>query len=146
MRPAASIVAALALAVLPATATAAPGALDPSFSGDGWTRTLEARSASNSYLPDGADGGYARAVLVHAGRVVVGGRAFADRERDSSDWVLARYTLRGAPDRAFGAGGIAITDFGTRADEITALAAHGDKVVAAGSIYTSLGLARYMTR
>lgn len=139
MRPAASTVAALALAVLPATATAAPGALDPSFSGDGWTRTLEVRSASNSYLPDGADGGYARAVLIHAGRVVVGGR-------DSSDCVLARYTSRGAPDRAFGAGGIAITDFGTRADEITALAAHGDKVVAAGSIYTSLGLARYMTR
>jgi hypothetical protein len=95
MRPAASTIAALALAVLPATATAAPGAPDPSFSGDGWTRTLEARSASN---------------------------------------------------RAFGAGGIAITDFGTRADEITALAAHGDKVVAAGSIYASLGLARYMTR
>lgn len=135
MRPAASTVAALALAVLPATATAAPGALDPSFSGDGWTRTLEARSASNN----GPYGGYARAVLIHAGRVVVGGR-------DSSDCVLARYTSRGAPDRAFGAGGIAITDFGTRADEITALAAHGDKVVAAGSIYTSLGLARYMTR
>jgi hypothetical protein len=142
MRPAASTIAALALAVLPATATAAPGAPDPSFSGDGWTRTLEARSASNN----GPYGGYARAVLVHAGRVVVGGRAFADGGRDSSDWVLARYTSRGAPDRAFGAGGIAITDFGTRADEITALAAHGDKVVAAGSIYASLGLARYMTR
>jgi hypothetical protein len=47
---------------------------------------------------------------------------------------------------AGGTGGIAITDFGTGADEITALAAQGDKVVAAGSIYTSLGLARYVTR
>jgi len=43
-------------------------------------------------------------------------------------------------------GGIAITDFGAGSDEIAALAAQGDKIVAAGSIYTSLGLARYTTR
>ena len=94
----------------------------------------------------GPYGGYASAVLVRGGRVVVGGRAFADGGRDSSDWALAGYTSRGAPDRAFGAGGIAVTDFGTGSDEITALAAQGDKVVAAGSIYASLGLARYATR
>lgn len=110
------------------------GSLDRAFGAAGRRRTLP-----------GPHGGYARAVLVHAGRVIAGGRVFADAERDSSDWVLAGYTAAGAPDAAFGAGGIAITDFGTGADEIGSLAAQGDRIVAAGSIYTSLGLARYTT-
>jgi hypothetical protein len=75
-----------------------------------------------------------------------GGRAFADGTRDSSDWMLAGYTSAGAPDAAFGAGGSAITDFGTGPDDIAALAVQGDGIVAAGSIYASLGLAHYTTR
>jgi uncharacterized delta-60 repeat protein len=111
------------------------GSLDRAFGVGGRRRTLP-----------GPHGGYARAVVAASRRIVVGGRAFADAEHDSSDWVLAGYTPAGAPDAAFGAGGIALTDFGTGADEVAALAAQGDKIVAAGSIYTSLGLARYTTR
>jgi hypothetical protein len=43
-----------ALALAPAAA-AASGDLDGSFSGDGWLRTLEVRSAQNNYLPRGAE-------------------------------------------------------------------------------------------
>jgi uncharacterized delta-60 repeat protein len=111
------------------------GSLDRGFGAGGRRRTLP-----------GPYGGYARAVLLHGGRIVAGGRAFADAGRDSSDWVLAGYTRAGALDPAFGAGGLAITDFGTGEDEVAALAAQGDRIVAAGSIYTSLGLARYSGR
>jgi uncharacterized delta-60 repeat protein len=111
------------------------GSLDRAFGAGGRRRTLP-----------GPNGGYARAVLVDSGRIVVGGRAFADAQRDSSDWVLAAYTRAGAPDVTFGTRGITITDFGTGADEVAALARQGDRIVAAGSIYTSLGLARYTTR
>jgi hypothetical protein len=44
-----------ALAVLMAVTLAGGGDLDPSFSGDGWVRTLEVRSATNNYLPKGAE-------------------------------------------------------------------------------------------
>ena len=45
----------IALAGLAAVALAAGGQLDPSFSGDGWVRTLAARSPSNTYLPRGGE-------------------------------------------------------------------------------------------
>ena len=55
MRATATIWALLgALAMAPAAA-GAPGDLDSSFSGDGWLRTLEVRSADNNYLPRGAE-------------------------------------------------------------------------------------------
>jgi uncharacterized delta-60 repeat protein len=111
------------------------GSLDRAFGAGGRRRTLP-----------GPYGGYASAVLVHGGRIVAGGRVFSDAGRDSSDWVLAGYTPAGAADAGFGAGGVAITDFGTGPDEVTALGVQGDGIVAAGSIYTSLGLARYTTR
>ena len=74
MRLVASTIA-LVLAAAPATAAAAPGALDPRFSADGWTRTLEVRSASSNYLPDAAldvaiapDGGIVTAGELQDGR------------------------------------------------------------------------------
>jgi hypothetical protein len=49
-------VAALCVTVIwAAVAVAAGGELDPSFSGDGWLRTLEVRSPSSNYLPAGAE-------------------------------------------------------------------------------------------
>jgi hypothetical protein len=38
-----------------AVALAAGGELDPSFSGNGWVRTLEVRSPTNNYLPRGGE-------------------------------------------------------------------------------------------
>jgi len=37
-----------------------------------------------------------------------------------------------------------VTDFGTGEDSARALALHGGRILAAGSIYTSQGLARYL--
>ena len=106
MRLAASTIAALALAVAPATAAATPGALDPSFSGDGWTRTLEVRSTSNNYLPDGAqDVAIARdAAIVTAGELQDG----------MSAWYFGafRFLAGGELDPGFGEGGWVDQDIG----------------------------------
>lgn len=93
----------------------------------------------------GAHGGSGGTVLQQAdGRIVVGGRIFEDDRFDTSDWLLARYTRGGALDRTFGRGGLVVTDFGTGADWVGALALQRDaKIVAAGSIYESQALARY---
>ena len=92
-------------------------------------------------------GGYARAVVEHPdGRIYVAGRAFEDSTHDASDWVVARYLRSGALDSSWSGDGIRRTDFGTGADEAAALALQADgKLVAGGSIYGSLGLARYLT-
>jgi hypothetical protein len=51
MRAAATAWALLGALALATAAAAAPGDLDGSFSGDGWLRTLEVRSADNNYPP-----------------------------------------------------------------------------------------------
>jgi len=93
----------------------------------------------------GPNGGYARAAAVQAdGRIIVGGRVFDDARFDASAWVLARYSRSGALDRSFGRGGLVVGDFGTGADWIGGLSLQSDgRIVAAGSIYASQGLARY---
>jgi hypothetical protein len=53
-----------------AVALAAGGELDPSFSGDGWVRTLEVRSPTNSYLPCGGED----VALQPDGKILVTGR------------------------------------------------------------------------
>ena len=45
----------LAGILLAPAAAASPGDLDGSFSGDGWLRTLDVRSADNNYLPRGTE-------------------------------------------------------------------------------------------
>ncbi|HEV8249144.1 MAG TPA: hypothetical protein VGQ15_04175 [Gaiellaceae bacterium] len=94
----------------------------------------------------GPNGGYARAVTLQPdGRIVVGGRVFDDARFDMSAWVLARYSRGGALDRSFGRGGLVVGDFGTGSDWVGGLAAQRDgKIVAAGSIYESQALARYL--
>jgi uncharacterized delta-60 repeat protein len=93
-------------------------------------------------------GGYARAVRQQPnGRILIAGRAFEDARHDTSDWVIARYRSRGGLDRSFGDGGIVVTSFGTGADWAGALALQRDgKIAAAGSIYESQGLARFLAR
>jgi uncharacterized delta-60 repeat protein len=93
----------------------------------------------------GPSGGIGRAVLVQPdGRIVVGGRAYTDSSHDPSDWALLRWSPGGRLDRSFGGDGIVLTDFGTGADSVRALAFHGGRILAAGQIYSSHGLARYL--
>ena len=95
----------------------------------------------------GPFGGHALAVAAPTRRsVLVAGRAFADASIDASDWALIRYGRGGGLDRSFGAGGIARADFGTGSDKATAVALTPDRAIVAGSIYESLGLARFVIR
>jgi uncharacterized delta-60 repeat protein len=90
-------------------------------------------------------GGIGRAVLARSdGRILVGGRAFTDTSQDASDWALLRFGRGGRLDRSFGGDGIVVTDFGTGEDSVRALTIHDGRILAAGSIYSSQGLARYL--
>jgi len=112
----------------------ADGRLDRSFGSRGKVLTRP-----------GPNGGSARAVVQQRdGRIVAGGRVFDGVSHDTSAWVLVRYTAAGRLDPSFGRGGLAVGDFGTGADWVGGLAAQPDgKIVAAGSIYENLGLARF---
>jgi uncharacterized delta-60 repeat protein len=90
-------------------------------------------------------GGIGRAVLAERnGRILVGGRAYSDSSQDASDWVVVRYGRGGRLDRSFGGDGIVVTDFGTGEDSVRALALREGRILAAGSIYASQALARYL--
>jgi len=90
-------------------------------------------------------GGYARTVLVQPdGRILVGGAGYDDSDRNTSSWVLLRYTPRGRLDRSFGQGGIVVSDFGTGADWAGAIALQRDgRIVVGGSVYEDQAIARY---
>jgi uncharacterized delta-60 repeat protein len=112
----------------------ADGRLDHSFGSHGKLLTRP-----------GSNGGYARAVVQQRdGRILVGGRVFDDDRHDTSNWVLVRYRPTGGLDTSFGRGGLAVGDYSTGADWVGALATQPDgRIVAAGEIGASLGLARY---
>jgi uncharacterized delta-60 repeat protein len=109
--------------------------------------TLDRRFGKRLLKP-GAHGGYARAVLVdRGGGIVVGGLAYDDSRLDTAAWALARYRPSGALDRSFGQGGIVLSDFGTGADWVGALAEQRDgKIVAVGEVYGDQAVARYLPR
>jgi uncharacterized delta-60 repeat protein len=94
----------------------------------------------------GSHGGYAEAVVAHPdGTILVGGRAFEDAERDSSDWVIARHLVGGGLDPTWSGNGMARTNLSAGADEIGALGIQADGlIVASGSISGSQGVARYL--
>ena len=95
----------------------------------------------------GPHGGSALAVRAHGRRgALVAGRAFSDATYDPSDWALLRYSGAGRLDPGFGRGGIVHTDFGTGSDKANTLALTSGRAVVAGEIYSSLGVARYLTR
>jgi uncharacterized delta-60 repeat protein len=105
------------------------------------------RSFGRVLTSPGAHGGSALAVRAHGRRgALVAGRAFSDATYDPSDWALLRYSGAGRLDRGFGSGGIVHTDFGTGSDKANALALTSGRAVVAGEIYSSLGVARYITR
>ena len=108
--------------------------------------TLDRRFGKRLLKP-GPHGGHARAVLVVRGGVVVGGAAYDDSRHDTAAWALVRFRSSGALDRSFGRGGILLSDFGTGADWVGALAWQRDgKLVAAGEVYRDMALARYLPR
>lgn len=108
--------------------------------------TLDRRFGKRLLRP-GPHGGHARAVLVDRGGIVVGGAAYDDSRHDTAAWALVRFRVSGALDRSFGRGGILLSDFGTGADWVGALATQRDgKLVAAGEVYRDMALARYLPR
>ena len=81
------------------------------------------------------------------GGIVVGGLAYDDSKRDTAAWALVRFRSSGVLDRSFGRGGIVLSDFGTGADWVGALAVQRDgKIVAAGEVYGDQAVARYLAR
>ncbi len=99
-------------------------------------------------LKPGPHGGYAQAILVDRDRgILVGGLAYDDSELDAAAWALVRFLPSGALDRGFGRKGVVLSDFGTGADWIGALAEQRDgKIVAAGEVYRDQAIARYLPR
>lgn len=107
-RRVASVVVLVVLAALgTASVASAAGALDASFSHDGWLRTLEVRTATNNYLPEGVED----FAIQPDGKVV----AVGELEDGVSNWYFGvfRYTARGELDTSFGEGGWAHTDLGS---------------------------------
>jgi len=126
MRLLAASVVVLALAV-PATASAAPGDLDPSFGGGaGWVRTLEVRDASNNYLPEGAED----VAIQPDGRIVVTGPVIDGRS--NRYFGALRYLPDGSLDGSFGSGGLVAIDLGSFEDPRAVALQRDGKIVVAG--------------
>jgi uncharacterized delta-60 repeat protein len=128
------------LAIAPAQA--APGDLDPSFSGDGIVLT--------GFGGD-VDGGSAVALQADGKMVVAGTTSGYDEGGDyRSDFALARFDADGSLDTSFSGDGKQITDFGAgTVSGAAAVAIQPDgKILVAGSARVSAGewdfaLARY---
>ena len=109
----------------------------------GWNGGL-ARGFGRRRTAPTPSGGVGRAIAVQpGGRIVVAGRAYTDSSQDASDWALLRYRSSGTLDRGFGGDGIVTSDFGTGEDEARALAIRDGRILVAGEISSSHGLARY---
>ena len=138
LRSAAVLVAVMVVAVVSsAGAKAAPGDLDPTFSGDGRQRTDFrsglSQAAATVRQPDG------KIVVIGVG--VSGGG-------DGGDFALARYNPNGSLDPSFSGDGRQTTDF-AGLDSASAVALQADgKIVAVGEAGVAVGardfaLARY---
>ena len=131
----------LAALVFTAPAVAAPGQLDPTFSGDGWVRTLEVRSATNNYLPEGAED----IAVQPDGKIV----AVGELEDGTSHWYfgLFRYRSNGELDTSFGEGGWVDTDLGSFEFAHAVVVQPDGKIVVAGEAdcpyATCFALVRY---
>ena len=127
--------------------TTLPGALDPSFSGDGKQTTDFGGIDSSNDVAIGADG----TIVVVGTHAVFNGRA--------ANFAVARYTAGGALDPTFNGGGTTTTDFGwsqstydsgegvaIQADGRIVVMGYGAEQTQFGGYYTrDLQLARYET-
>ncbi|MDH3327970.1 MAG: delta-60 repeat domain-containing protein [Desulfobulbaceae bacterium] len=96
------------------------GTLDPTFNYDGTVTTQVGRDDDEIAALAVQDDGY----IIAAGYSVQNG---------NRDFALVRYTPDGQRDPSFGMDGIAITEYGTLDDEITAITVDGDgHIVVAG--------------
>jgi uncharacterized delta-60 repeat protein len=109
-----------------AVALAAGGELDPSFSGDGWVRTLDVRSPTNTYLPRGGED----VALQPDGKILVTGEILDA----TSHWYFGvfRYTSDESLDRAFAGGGFAEIDLGEAEFAHAVAVQRNGKIVVAG--------------
>jgi serralysin len=108
-----------------ASASAAPGDLDPTFGGGDGTVTTDF---------GGTDP--ARAVAVQSdGKIVVAG--------GNGDFALARYNQDGSLDTGFGGDGTVTTDFGGTDSAKAVVVQPNGKIVVAGTSSSSFALARY---
>lgn len=105
------------------SATATPGALDPSFGSRGIVTTTL-----------GSGGSQAGALAVQAdGKILAGGETLVGAEEE---FALARYNVDGTLDSSFGSGGKLTTAIGSQSDLMYALVLQPDgKIVAAGGSY-----------
>lgn len=105
---------------LPGVATAAPGDLDPTFSGDGKVVT----DVTGWETVSGT-------VVQPDGKIVTIGDGYFDET--SGDFVLVRYNADGSLDTTFDGDGIVTTDFDINNEEARALALQSDgKIIAVG--------------
>src|SRR2546427_381241 len=119
------VAALLVSAVLSASASAAAGGLDPSFSGDG-------KQTTDFGTPEARTGDQADAVAIQGdGKIVAVG---STGSLSSSNFALARYNTNGSLDTSFSGDGKQITGFGAGTnDQANGVALQADgKIVAAG--------------
>jgi uncharacterized delta-60 repeat protein len=129
-------------AIAAGTAGAAPGGLDPSFSGDGWVRTYDAQGGAKRYFPKGATG----LALQPDGKVV----AVSEIQDGNSQWLFGvyRWTASGALDPSFGSSGLVVHDLPGSFETPYAVALQADgKIVVGGEAMCPrsmcFGLVRY---
>jgi uncharacterized delta-60 repeat protein len=124
------------VAIATATAQAAPGDLDPTFSGGG---TATQNLGTTTHSGDNASLGMA---LQSNGQIVVAG--YSDRE---GDYAVARYNANGSLDTSFGTAGTATTDFGGDDFGHAVVIQADGKIVVGGRVdetgANDFGLARY---
>jgi uncharacterized delta-60 repeat protein len=119
----ARFVAALAIAMLPVPAGAAPGDLDTAFG-----------SGGIAVVSIGAFDDHGQAIAIQSdGRIVVAGYAFNGLDED---FALARFTASGALDPDFGIGGVASAPIGGSTDfAVSAVVQGAGAIVLAGSSF-----------
>jgi uncharacterized delta-60 repeat protein len=113
-------------AVVAGSAGAAPGGLDPSFSGDGWVRTYDAQGGAKRFFPKGATA----MALEPDGKVV----AVSEIQDSNSRWLFGvyRWTASGALDPSFGGAGFVVTDLPGSFETPYALALQRDGKILVG--------------
>lgn len=112
------------LLAVSSTASAAPGALDPSFGQGGKVRTIIGLHSGASDVAIQRDGKI----------VVVGTTSLVGSLLPSADFAIARYNTDGSRDPTFGVNGIVVTDFFGLSDHASAVAIQPDgKIVVVGT-------------
>src|SRR6186997_3354961 len=102
------LVALLAVAslIVAVPTAAAPGALDGTFSGNGWVRTYDVSGSSNRFFPKGAED----IAIQPDGKIL----AVSELQDANSHWWYGvyRWLPNGELDRSFGSGGWVANDLG----------------------------------